>query len=580
MVAGALVGLLVPWPLKIIVDNAIGHQPLKGFLSVVFGSVQGRTMALLGFAVAAGLFLTVLQNALSVLDNYVNTKLNLSIVLDFRTDLFAHAQRLSLSYHDQHRAGMIIYVINSQGNAVARLIMTVPTLGQSVLTLLGMLWIALKMDWQLALLSLTVVPFIYYSIGYYATHIQSRLMDVRKMEHESLSMIHEGIGMLKVILAFGRERYELDRYRQQGAEMVDARVHLTLRQTLFSLVVNSATATGTALVLGVGAYHAIHGAVSVGQLLVILSYILSVYKPLETISSTIGDLQEILVSVQCAFEVLDVPVEIRDLPGARPVEHVQGAIRFENVNFSYQGRHDTLCDINFALEPGQVAAIVGPTGAGKTTLVSLLPRFYKPDSGRILIDERDIGEFTLDSLRGHISSVLQEPVLFSGTIEDNIRYGRLAATRDEVMEAAQNANAHDFVMRLPEQYQTVLGDRGAKLSTGERQRIAVARAFLKNAPILILDEPTSSIDSKTESVILDSLDRLMAGRTTFIIAHRLSTIRYSDVILVVHQGRIREQGTHEELLCARGMYHELYQMQTSHRASRRVVNQTAATELA
>ena len=413
MVAGALVGLLVPWPLKILVDNAIGHQPLKGFLAVVFGSAGGRTMALLGFAVAAGLLLTVLQNALSVLDNYVNTGLNLNIVLDFRTDLFAHAKRLSLSYHDQHRAGMIIYVINSQGNAVARLIMTAPTLGQSVLTLLGMLWIALRMDWQLALLALTVVPFIYYSIGYYATHIQSRLMEVRKMEHESLSMIHEGIGMLKVILAFGRERYELDRYRRQGEEMVDARVHLTVRQTLFSLVVNSATATGTALVLGVGAYHAIHGTVSVGQLLVILSYISSVYKPLETISSTIGDLQEILVAVRCAFEVLDVPVEIRDLPGARHVEQVQGAIRFENVNFSYQGRRDTLCDINFALEPGQVVAIVGPTGAGKTTLVSLLPRLYAPDSGRILIDETEIGEFTLESLRSHISSVLQEPLLFS-----------------------------------------------------------------------------------------------------------------------------------------------------------------------
>jgi ATP-binding cassette subfamily B protein len=582
MVVGGLIGLLAPWPMKILVDNAIGKAPLNGFFALVLKPGARNPMALLGFAVIAGLALTILQNAFSVLNNYVNTRLDQSIVLDFRTDLFRHAERLPMSFHDKHRAGMVIYVINAQGDAVAKLIMTVPQLGQSFLTLVGMFWISFKMDRQLALLSLTVVPFLYYSIGYYATHIQSKVMKVRKMEHESLSLIHEAIGMLKVIMAFGRERHELRRYREQAEVMVDARVWLTVRQTLFSLVVNTATATGTALVLGFGAYHAIQGKVTVGQLLVIMAYIASVYKPLEAISSTIGNLQEIFVSLQCAFEVLDVVPEIQDKPGARRVEQVHGGIRFEDVNFSYEGRQDTLRDINFEVEPGQVVAVVGPTGAGKTTLISLLPRFYTPTSGRILIDGIEISDFTLQSLRKHISIVLQDPMLFSASIADNIRYGRLDASMDEIVEAAQAANAHDFIMRLPDQYETVLGERGAKLSTGERQRISVGRAFLKNAPILILDEPTSSIDSKTEAVILDALDRLMMGRTTFIIAHRLSTIRYSDIILVMNQGRLCEQGTHDELVNAGGMYSELHKVQTSRRASRRVpapAKGMAATEL-
>jgi len=570
MVLGGLVGLLTPWPMKILVDNAIGRSPLNGFLAWLLHPAEGRPLALLGIAVLAGLLLTILQNVFSVLNNYVNTRLEQSIVLDFRTDLFRHAERLPMSFHDRHRAGMVIYVINAQGDAVAKLIMTVPQLGQSALTLLGMFWVSFKMDRGLALLSLTVVPFLYYSIGYYATHIQSRVMKVRKMEHESLSLIHEAINILKVTMAFGREHHEVNRYREQAEVMVDARVWLTVRQTLFSLVVNTATATGTALVLGVGALHVIQGKVSVGQLLVVMAYIASIYKPLEAISSTIGSLQEIFVSLQCAFEVLDVVPEIQDLPGARRVERIQGGIEFENVNFHYDGREHTLRDINFQVEPGQVVALVGQTGAGKTTLVSLLPRFYTPTSGRILIDGININDFTLQSLRSHISVVLQEPMLFSASIEENIRYGRLEATMDEVIEASQAANAHDFIMQLPEQYNTVLGERGAKLSTGERQRISVARAFLKDAPILILDEPTSSIDSKTESIILDALDRLMVGRTTFIIAHRLSTIRYSDVILVMNQGRLSEQGTHEELIQLGGMYYELHRVQTTRRASRRV----------
>jgi len=569
IVLGGLAGLLTPWPMKILVDSAIGSAPLTGFLGSSLKWLNGDRTALLVTAVGAGLVVTILQNAMSVLNNYVNTRLDQNIVLDFRTDLFAHAERLSMSYHDRRRSGMLIYIINSQGDAVAKLIMTVPQIGQSVVTLVGMFWICFQMDWELALVSLTVVPFLYYSVGYYATHIQERLLKVRLMEGESLSIIHEAICMLKVIVAFGRERHELHRFREQGERTVDARVKLTVRQTLFSLVVNTATACGTALVLGLGGYHAIQGKVTIGQLLVVMSYIASVYKPLEAISATIGNLQEIFVSLQCAFEVLDTPPEIQDKPGAEHVGRISGKVEFQNVNFSYEGREDTLRDISFETEVGQVVAIVGQTGAGKTTLISLLSRFYTPTSGRILIDGIEVRDFTLKSLRDQFSLVLQDPLLFSMSIMENIRYGRLEASMAEVIEAAKAANAHDFIMRLPKQYETELGERGAKLSTGERQRIAVARAFLKDAPILILDEPTSSIDSKTEAVILDALDRLMTGRTTFMIAHRLSTIRYADLILVMNGGRLCEKGTHQELLDGRGMYYQLHKVQMTNRPSRR-----------
>jgi ATP-binding cassette, subfamily B, bacterial len=580
IILGVLVGLLTPWPLKILIDSVLSPtpSPLPGPLARILGPVGTQPFVLLIFAVSAGLLLTIVQNAFSVVNNYVNTRLDQSIVLDFRTTLFEHVQRMSMSYHDRRRAGMMIYLINSQGDAVARLIMTVPQMGQSVLMLIGMFWISFSMDSQLALLSLIVVPFLYYSVGYYATHIQQRLREVRMMEGESLSIVHEAMSMMRVIVAFGRERHELQRFRQQGETTVDARVKLTVRQTVFSLVVNTATATGTAMVLGLGAYHVMQGGLTVGQLLVIMSYIAAVYKPLEAISTTIGSLQEIFVNLQAAFDVLDTAPEIGDKPGARRIARAEGRITFDKVNFSYEGRRDTLRDINFEVEPGQVVAVVGQTGAGKTTMISLLPRFYSPSDGRILLDGIEVSDYSLQSLRAQISIVLQDPLLFSATVADNILYGRFGASMDEVIEAAIAANAHDFIMKLPQQYETGLGERGAKLSTGERQRIAVARAFLKNAPVLILDEPTSSIDSKTEAVILDALDRLMVGRTTFIIAHRLSTVRYSDVILVLNEGRIVEKGTHAELMSARGMYHQLHGFQNTQRTSRRI--QTDSQELA
>lgn len=555
------VGLLAPWPLKILVDSVLENHPLPGFFSV-FGTAVASPIILLLIIVFAGLLIEFLGNGITVMNEYVLTRLDQSIVLDFRSDIFQHAQRLSLAFYDQNKAGMLIYAINFQGDAAARMIMIVPQLAQSLFTLIGMFWILLLIDTQLALLSVTVVPFLYISVRYYVRNIQAPLMHVKGLEGESLSIIHEAISMLRVIVAFGREKHEYSRFRTQGERAVNARVKLTVRQTMFRLAVNTITAAGTALVLGFGAYFALQGRLTIGELLVVLSYLAAVYQPLESISTTVGSLQDQITSLRIAFDLMDKEPDIRDAPDAVEIKRAQGDIVFENIDFTYSGRSETLKNISFEAKAGQIIALVGPTGAGKTTLISLIPRFYDPLNGSIFLDGTDTRKLTLRSLREQISIVLQQPLLFSGSIADNIRYGRLDATMDEIIEAAKDANAHDFISALPQKYDTVLGEGGAKLSGGERQRISVARAFLKDAPILILDEPTSSIDSKTEAVILDALDRLMQGRTTFMVAHRLSTIRHSDHILVLNKGQLVEQGTHEELLLLDGLYKQLHDIQT------------------
>ena len=551
------------WPAAFgaVAGSVLGSEPLPTLVRGVASTVPGKG-ALLLLVVVGGLAVAIVTGLVAVITGYLTTKLDLAMTLDFRSDLFQQAQRLSITFHDQRRSGMVIYIINSMAGSATSVLMTALPLAQNGLTLAGMFWISLRLNPRLALLSLSVVPFLYYSVGYYSTHIRQRLVAVKSMEGESLSIIHEAVSMLRVIVAFGREDHEYGRFRSQGLRANDARLKVTVRQEVFALAVNATSAVGTALVLWYGAHLALQHRLTVGELLIVLAYVGSVYKPLEAISGTIGMLQDGFINLQIAFDLLEKDPDIRDAPGAVALERTDGRVRFDNVSFSYPGRLGTLSEISFEAAPGQAIAIVGPTGAGKSTLISLLPRFYDAQMGRILVDGVDIKTLTLRSLRRHISIVLQEPLLFSATIADNIRYGRLDASMDEIVEAARAANAHDFIMALPQQYETTLGERGAQLSGGERQRIAVARAFLKNAPILILDEPTSSIDSKTEAVILDALERLMVGRTTFLVAHRLSTLRSVSTILVLDHGRLIDQGTHDELLRRGGLYRHLHDMQT------------------
>lgn len=559
LVAG--LGLAGPWPLKILFDSVLGNHPLPAIVKPLLQPLVDQKYMLLLVVVLGGFGLTAFTNALKVASSQVETRLSQGMILNFRSDLFQHAQRLSMAFHDRRKSGGLIFAINFQADNAAGLVMSLQPLLLSLLTLIGILWITISINAPLAFLSLVVVPFLYYSVGYYVKHIQSRLRRVKQMEGESLSIVHEAMSMIRVIAAFGREAHQHRRFREHGKKAVDERVKVTVRQTAFSLIVNTTTAAGTALVLGFGVYQILAGQMTGGELLVVISYVASIYKPLEQVSTTIGSFQDRFTSLEIAFNLLDKKPEIEDAPDAVAISRARGRVTFEGVHFSYERRKETLEDVSFDAAPGQVIGIVGPTGAGKSTLVGLIPRFYEPQEGRVLIDGRDIRELTLESLRRQVAIVLQEPLLFSGTIADNIRYGRLKATREEVVAAAEAANAHRFIMRLPQKYETELGERGAQLSGGERQRISIARALLKDAPILILDEPTSSVDSRTEREILDALGRLMAGRTSFLIAHRLSTLRDADRILVMARGRIVGTGTHDELMARKGLYRQLYELQ-------------------
>jgi ABC-type multidrug transport system fused ATPase/permease subunit len=504
---------------------------------------------------------------LTVVNEYLTTTVDQKMVLDFRSDMFQHAQRLSLTFHDDEHTGVLMYRINDQASSLGMIVVALPELALSVLTVCGMAYVAYLIDPVLALVALAVVPFIFYSTTYYANRIEPTLYRVRGLEAKNLAIVHEAMQMMRVVLAFGRDRHEYGKFRKQGEESVTARVHLTVRQTTFQLAVQFITAIGTAAVLGVGALRVRDGQLSVGELLVVLSYIASVYKPLESMTNTLASFQQHFISLQHSLDLIDTEPEVVEREHARTITRSRGEVRFEGVSFGYRTRPDVLRDVSFTAPAGGAVAIVGPTGAGKSTLVSLLPRFYDPTAGRITLDGTDIRDLTLDSLRAQISIVLQEPLLFSATIGDNIRYGKLEATQQEVEDAARAANAHEFIAALPQGYGTPLGERGAKVSGGERQRIAVARAFLRDAPILILDEPTSSIDSRTEGVILDALERLMNGRTTIMIAHRLSTLRNVDEVVVLDAGHVVQCGTHAELIHTPGLFRELSQAQAQGQAA-------------
>lgn len=561
LVLDAAVDLLAPWTILILMDHVLRGQPPPDILVDLFGSTVGDPASLLVLVLIGMVLIAIVNNGLTVFNTYLQARIEQGMILRFRADLFQHVQRLSLTFHDAQRTGDFMYRINYSSASVGEVPMMVPQLAQAIITLVGMFVVVFSLNATLALLSMVVVPFLWFSIRYYARHVEPRLTRVRAMEGESLTMIQEAMSMLRVIIAFGREDHEHRRFADQGKQTVDARVRLTVTQTMFTMAISVTTAVGTALVLGYGALLALQQQLTIGQLLVVMTYIGAVYGPISTIAGATGPIQEQLVNLKAAFGLLDTEAEIRDRPGAVPIGNSRGQVEFREVGFTYPGREDTLKDVSFKVLPGQTVAIVGPTGAGKTTLMSLLPRFYDAQQGAVMLDGQDVRDVTLRSLRQQFSVVLQEPLLFSASIAENIRYGRLEANMDEIEQAARAANAHDFISRLPNGYETVVGERGGRLSGGERQRIAVARAFLKDSPILILDEPTSSIDSRTEVVILDALDRLVVGRTAFIIAHRLSTVRHADLIVVMDHGRVVESGTHRELMEGNGVYRQMHDTQ-------------------
>jgi ATP-binding cassette, subfamily B, bacterial len=563
----AIFGLAEPWPLAVILNSVLHDTEPSGFVKFVFG--ENPEVGVVLVTMVLGRFLiVVVGNALTVYGHFLGARMEQNMVLDLRSDLFAHVQRLSLTFHDKKQTGALMSQINQQAASVGTIVMVIPPILEAVMTLTGMLIIASLIDWQLALLSLVIVPVLYWSFGAYGRRIVPRLQRVQELEWRSLSIVHEAMSMLRVIVSFGREDYEHRRFREQGQTAVDERVKLTVSQSLYTLGVQTATAAGASLILAAGSWAVIQGRISIGELIVLMTYIASVYQPLEQMSATVGMIHDELVQFHSSLRLLETDPEVREKPDAGELGRARGEVVARSAEFAHQGREHTLRDISFRARPGERIAVVGHTGAGKSTLMSLLIRFYDPGSGSIEIDGVDVRDLKLSSLRAQFSVVLQDPLLFSGTIEENIRYGKLDADHDEIVEAARAANAHSFIERLPDGYETALGERGAHISGGERQRICVARAFLRDAPILILDEPTSSIDSRTEGVILDALDDLMVGRTSFMVAHRLSTVRHVDQILVMKDGWIVERGTHDELLAQGGTYRDLHEAQTRERKKR------------
>ena len=568
-VLAAILALAEPWPLAVILNEILAEEgETSGMVRTIFGP-DPETWFVLVSLVLVRFGIIVLGNGFTVWNHFLGSKMEQNMVLDLRSDLFAHVQRLSLTFHDKRQTGALMSQINLQAASVGNVIMVIPPLVEAGLTLIGMFAIAILIDWQLAVFAMVVLPFLVWSFGLYGKRIVPRLQKVQRLEWESLSIVNEAMAMMRVIVSFGREDYEHKRFREQGKTAVDERVKLTVGQSLYTLGVQTITAAGISVVMGFGAWHVIQGQLSIGELVVLIAYISSVYQPLEQISTTVGMVHEELVQFDASVRLLDTEPEVKERENAVDLDRARGRVTVRGIGFAYPGRQDTLADISFDAHPGERVAIVGHTGAGKSTLMSLLIRFYDPSTGRIEIDGVDLRDLRLRSLREQISVVLQEPLLFSGTIGENIRYGRLEASQEEIESAARAANAHDFIRGLPDGYETVLGEGGSHISGGERQRSSVARAFLKDAPILILDEPTSSIDSRTESVILDSLDELMEGRTSFIVAHRLSTVRHADQILVLSGGRIVERGSHDELLRTGTVYRQLHEAQTRERKRRR-----------
>ena len=552
-------GALQPWPFAIAIDHVLGTAVFPVRLQSMIDAVtHGNRYVFLIGVVVSGIVLQVVNQFVSAYGTQVQVETGQKMVYDLRYRLFNHLQALGLHHHITTSTSDAVYRVDVDAYSIENLVMSgIFPLATSVTTLVVMFSILAYKDLTIAWLSLSVVPFLYLCLRYYTATLVNREERVKELESKLLGRLYETFSAIRLVKSFAREPYEANRYAKAGEMTMRARIAITWQQSLFAVVVSTITILGTGLVVVVGGVHVMRNELTVGALTVVISYLGAVYGPLSSIAHTTGQLQGAIAGARRVRAMFALVPETVESPDAIEAADVRGEIRFEEVGFSYPDGTAVLHDIGFTAKPGELIALVGLTGAGKTTLVSLIPRFYDPTTGRVLIDGVDVRNYRIRSLRERIGIVLQDPVLFAGTIADNLRYGRLDATQTEIEDAARAAHAHDFISHLAKGYETEIAEAGGGLSGGERQRLSVARAILKNAPILILDEPTSSLDALSEAGVFDALRRLRRGRTTIVIAHRLSTIRNATRILVLHEGRLLAQGTHDELMASTDLYRRM-----------------------
>ncbi len=546
---GIALNLLKPWPFKIIVDD---------FLRAGSAIRSDWRMWVLLLCLAV-IGIQLLWGIINWITNYLFVKVGLQALLKLRTDLYSYLQSLSLKYHDARRSSDSSFRVAYDSQSIQTIYNKGFTnIFASIVTLIGTFVIMLRLDWQLTLVSLGIVPLVVGAIYLFAHRIRRESTSIQEHESAVLAQAQEGLSSIRMVHAFGREEFEVRQFQQQARQSLQANLRLTLTNVNSALVISTLMVVGTAVMYYIGTVHVLSGTLTLGSLLVFSAYLLMLYQPLESLTYTTWAMEGATAGAKRCFEVLDRQDDVVDSPGAVAISSAQGAIAFEAVNFGYAPDRCVLRNIDLQIDPNQIIGLVGGTGAGKSTLLSLVPRFYDPTTGSIRLDGCDIRQITKKSLRAQIAIVLQDTLLFSTTVRENIAYGRPDASEEEIIEAARRAQADEFIRQMPQGYGSLVGERGGHLSVGQRQRIGIARAFLKNAPILLLDEPTSALDPSTESAIMDTIKELMRGRTTLIATHRLATIHNLDQIIVLEHGRIVEQGRGPELAARGGIYAKLY----------------------
>ncbi|HEX9069095.1 MAG TPA: ABC transporter ATP-binding protein, partial [Ktedonobacterales bacterium] len=562
--------LLGPWPLKIIFDSVLGKRdlpaPITHLLRLTFGTPTLAKQDLLNLMIATMLVVALIDALFTFIGGLLTRSIGQRVIYELRVRIFDHIQRLSLSFHKNSRVGDLSARLTSDIQAIQDMVATgLNSLITNILTVVGVLTVVAFIDWHFALMMLAATPLLLLVGNSYRRRIRQASRKVRVIEGQVGATAQEKISAIQVVQAFANEDEEAEMFAQQTRKSLDAGLAVSWLQSELSPLVDLVGVMTLAAIVWLGAREALTHQITLGDLLLFTTYLRSILSPVRQLSKLSSQFSKSDASAERIQEVLDIEADVRDLPGARAAPELEGAVTIEGVWFGYHKDTPVLRDIWVKTSPGTMVALVGATGSGKSTLLSLIPRFHDPQDGRVLIDGVDVRRFTQRSLRDQISLVLQEPVLFSGSIRDNIAYGRPGASDVDVLRAARAANVHEFVSRLPNGYATLVGERGGTLSGGQRQRISIARAIVRDAPILLLDEPTSGLDAESEALVMEALRRLMKGRTTFVVAHRLSTIERADLILVLDKGAIRESGTHHQLLQAGGLYARLHSLQFSER---------------